>query len=233
MRRLLEDSKDDSSSESSEKPKPPFEMPSTNINDESKEDDSTAGTGEEELKIEISSFAGVDGIDDSMNFEVLDRNTHPSSLKSDQEVKDALFDTQLQSRNQHKSPSFTVRSIDAHYNPGAIDEWIFDVEEAHATAKRASSTNNALPDVEALMQPWPREIENALASGEVFLPPADIDLSLEEYAKVLCTLFSIPVEEGKLVDAIHTMMGLYIECEDKETSCDISNDISVTVDDWN
>ena len=79
VRRLLEDSKDDSSCESSEnKPKPPFEMPSTNINDESKEDDSTAGTGEEELKIEISSFAGVDGID-SIDFEAFDRPPLPSS----------------------------------------------------------------------------------------------------------------------------------------------------------
>ena len=229
MRRLLEDSKDDSSSASSEnKPKPcPFEMPSTNINDESKEDDSTAGTGEEELEIEIGSFAGVDGID-SIDFEVLDRHPLPSSLslKSDRQVED------LQSRNQHKVSSVTVRSIDAHSHPGAIDEWIFDVEEAHS-AKRGSSSKSALPDVQALMQPWSQEMENALASGETCLPTADVDLTLEEYAKVLCTLFSIPVEEGKLVDAIHTMMCLFMAYKEREASCDISNDISVTVDDWN
>ena len=231
MRRLLEDSKDDSSASSEykpkPKPKPPFEMPCTNMNDESKDDDSIR-TGEDELKIEIGSFAGVDGID-SIDFEV------PSSLslKSDQEVKDALFDIKLQSKNQLKASSFTVRSIDAHSFPGAVDEWIYDVEEAHANVKRASSTKSALPDVKALMQALPQEMENALASGDACLPPADIDLSLEEYAQVLCTLFSIPVEETKLVEAIHKMMSLVIECKDREASCDISNDISVTVDDWN
>ena len=232
MRRLLEDSKDDSSERSENNC--PFEMPSTSKNDESKDDDSTAGTGEEELKIEIGSFAGVDGID-SVDFEVLDRHPHPSSLslKSDQEMKDALFDTQLQSKNQHKTSSVTVRSIDAHSTPVAIDEWIFDVEEAHATERRASSTKTALPDVQALMQALPQEMENALASGDAILPPADIDLSLEEYAKVLCALFGIPVEETKLVDAIHTMMCLFMAYKEREASCDISNDISVTVDDWN
>ena len=229
VRRLLEDSKDDSSCESSEnKPKHfPFDLPSADMNDESK-DDSTAGTGEEELRIEIGSFAGVDGIDDSMNFEAFDRHPLPSlSLKSDREVEE------LQTKNQHKVSSVIVRSIDAYSNPGAIDEWIFDVEEAHATAKRASSTQSALPDVQALMQAWPQEMTDALASGEICLPTADIDLSLEEYAKVLCTLFSIPVEEGKLVDAIHTMICLFMACKEREASCDISNDISVTVDDWN
>lgn len=233
VRRLLEDSKDDSSASSENKPNPcPFEMPSTSMNDESKDDDSTAGTGEEELKIEIGSFAGVDGID-SIDFEVLDRHPLPSSLslKSDQEVEGALFDTQLQSRKQYKSSSFSVRSIDVHSNPGTIDEWIFDVEEAHA-AKRASSTINALPDLQALMQAWPQEMENALASGDAFLPPADVDLSLEEYAKVLCALFSIPVEETKLVGAIHKMMSLYMECQDRKASCDISKDISVNLEEW-
>lgn len=228
MRRLLEDSKDDSSESSENKPNPcPFEMPSTSKNDESK-DDSTAGTGEEELKIEIGSFAGVDGID-SVDFEVLDRHPLPSSLslKSDREVEGALFDTQLQSRKQH-----SVRSIDAHSTPVAIDEWIFDVEEAHATERRASSTKTALPDVQALMQALPQEMENALASGDAILPPADIDLSLEEYAKVLCALFGIPVEETKLVDAIHKMMSLYMECQDRKASCDISKDISVNLEEW-
>lgn len=236
MRRLLlEDSRDDSSSASAGtsemKHNPcPFDMPST-IN-ESKDDDSSSYLSNEykpiDLKIEtplsigeIQPYAGVDGIDESFDLEALDRHQHFSALSN------RVVDDELQLMN--KASPFTVRSIDAHSNPDVIDQWIYAVEEGHATAKtkKASATKRELPNVEKLMKPLPKEMEDALNSGEAFLPPADIDMSLEDYVRVMCSLFGIPVKE-RLVDSIHNMMCLFMEYKDREAS----NDISVTVEDW-
>lgn len=48
-----------------------------------------------------------------------------------------------------------------------------------------------MPDIESLMQVWPQEVEEILS--EIELPGEDIDLSLEEYAKVACNILDIPI----------------------------------------
>jgi intraflagellar transport protein 46 len=278
IRRLLEDSKDDSSSASSNEEQPcPFDMPSTN--QDLKEDDSSS-TGERSgedfvatvkneskskktnpihlpvsdendlfslidnykpvdldidtpLKCFLPSFVPTIGevdpnlrvprpdvIDDRVGLEVLDEPL--PSAQSNQAV------VELQLRNQLKAKrSANVRSLDAHSNPDAMDEWIQAVEEVHAATKTAPSKQNEMPNVEELMQPWPKEMEDALNSGEVFLPPADIDLSLEEYARTLCSLFQT-VEE-RLVDSIHALMSLFAEYKDKETG---KKSMTINVSEW-
>jgi hypothetical protein len=98
------------------------------------------------------------------------------------------------------------------------------MNEVHVHA--TSSHQNELPNVEDLMQPWPKEMKDSLNSGEVFLPPSDIDLSLEEYARTLCSLFDIPVKE-RLIDGIRALISLFVEYKDYETGKNITNlDIS-------
>ena len=63
-----------------------------------------------------------------------------------------------------------------------------------------------IPDIEELMQPWPDEMEQALES--LPLPSAELDLTLEEYAKVVCALLDIPVK-GNIVESLHLMFTLY------------------------
>jgi len=248
MRRLLEDSKDDSSASSSENKKPcPFDVPSFyDYEGDSKDDDSSVRSCEDfgnqseansrhqqvsdsfvdsyqpvDLEIDTllnNSFDRVprpDGIDDRVD---LDEHRLPSAQKSNQAVVD------LQLRKELNASSSNVLSIDAHSNPDAIDEWIHAVEEVHATTKKASVHQNELPNVEELMQPWPREMEDSLNSGETFLPPADIDLSLEEYAMVLCSLFGIPHNEP--LSSVHTLMTLFVEYKKREAG------ITLNVEEW-
>ena len=62
------------------------------------------------------------------------------------------------------------------------------------------------------MQPWPKEMEDALKDGSaIYLPPPSIDLSLEEYAKQLCSIFDVPVVEGSLVNSVHVLFRLFVE----------------------
>jgi intraflagellar transport protein 46 len=63
-----------------------------------------------------------------------------------------------------------------------------------------------MPDLEELMQTWPYEMEEALSS--LPLPSAELDLSLEEYARVICALFDIPVK-GNLVESLHVLFTLF------------------------
>ncbi len=224
MRRLLEDSKDDSSTSSSENQRKPcpFDMPSTTMNDESK-DDGTSFDFDDQSELPRHQQAS-----DELHSE------NPLNMKVGAEVVvDKIDDkhpevAELQLRNKLKASSSTACCIDAYSDPDVIDEWIREVEEAHASTKRASTDQNELPFVQDLMQSWPREIEDALNIGKLSLPPADIDMSLEEYATTMCAIFGIPVEE-RLVHSIHTMMMLYTEYKDS----DASNDISLTVEEWN
>ncbi len=232
MRRLLEDSNDDSSSASSSenRHKPcPFEMPSTTRNEDSRDD----GTFEDGNRSEIlSQHQQVsDELDQlvpnsesplNMNVGVADEIDLKFLAKNpDQEVAESQF------QNKLKASSSTVCCIDADSNPDVIDEWIRAVEEVHAT-RRAIADQTELPNVQDLVQPWPREMQEALNSGDAFLPPADIDMNLEEYARTMCALFGIPVQQ-RLVYSIHTLMSLYTEYKDREAR----NDISLTIEEWN
>ena len=41
-----------------------------------------------------------------------------------------------------------------------------------------------MPDIDALMQEWPAEMEDML--GQLRLPNADLDLELDDYASLVC-----------------------------------------------
>jgi len=250
MRRLLEDSKDDSSSASSENKKPcPFDIPSFYEGD-SKDDNSSvrscedfgnqsgedfgnqpeANSRHQQVSDSfVDSYQPVDLEIDTLLNNSFDCVPRPDGIDDGVDLDERLLQrnqavVELRLRNQLKASSPNVLSIDAHSNPDAIDEWVHAVEEVHATKKRASAHQNELPNVEELMQPWPREMEDALNSGEAVLPPADIDLSLEEYAMMLCSLFGIPNTEP--LSSVHTLMTLFAEYKEREAS------ITLNVEEW-
>eukprot|EP00033_Pygsuia_biforma_P003516 GCRY01003849.1.p1 GENE.GCRY01003849.1~~GCRY01003849.1.p1 ORF type:complete len:387 (+),score=120.77 GCRY01003849.1:136-1296(+) len=104
-----------------------------------------------------------------------------------------------------------IRSIEnAHAQPKLIEQWIQNIEELHRNKPLPSVhyTRN-MPDTEELMKEWPGEFENILQ--QLSLPPADIDLSVNEYAKVCCSLLDIPTYPGSLVESLHMLFSLYLE----------------------
>jgi len=68
-----------------------------------------------------------------------------------------------------------------------------------------------MPDIDKLMEEWPTEMEEAFNS--LTLPNADIDMDLEQYAKLSCTLLDIPVHNTKneknLIESLHVFFTLY------------------------
>jgi intraflagellar transport protein 46 len=63
-----------------------------------------------------------------------------------------------------------------------------------------------MPNLEDLIQIWPEDMEGVLSS--LPLPAADMDMSLEEYTKVICAMFDIPVK-GNIVKSVHVLFSLF------------------------
>jgi intraflagellar transport protein 46 len=131
----------------------------------------------------------------------------PASHQSDPTV------LELQLRAKSKKLQYgdvVVRSIElADKNPQKIDKWIQDINDLHRS-KPPPQVNykKNMPDMDKLMEEWPEEFEALLNSTS--LPPPDLDLSLGEYAKVLCSLLDIPIYDNP-VESLHLMFSLYLE----------------------
>ena len=65
-----------------------------------------------------------------------------------------------------------------------------------------------MPDIDRLMEVWPEEFEKLLTTTS--LPSPDLELSVAEYAKVLCSILDIPMYDNP-VESLHLMFSLYLE----------------------
>ncbi len=67
-----------------------------------------------------------------------------------------------------------------------------------------------MPDIESLMQAWPKEFESLLRNTN--LPNgADLDLTIEQFTRVVCAMLDIPVYDTKLTESLHVLFTLYSE----------------------
>jgi intraflagellar transport protein 46 len=148
-----------------------------------------------------------DGEDDGLGFKILDE---PATVQSDPTV------LELQLRATSKKQQYgdvVVRSIEyAEKNPGAIEKWIQNINDLHRSKPHAQvHYKKIMPDIETLMDVWPESFETALET--LALPSPDLDLSLAEYAKVLCSILDIPTYDNP-VESLHLMFSLYMDFRD-------------------
>jgi len=144
------------------------------------------------------------GNEDTTGLTVLDE---PAAVQTDR----AALEMQLRAFTKKSGlAAQDVTSIDdAGANPAAIHKWIASVNELHISKPQTTiAFSKPMPDIEALMQVWPSEFEEML--NNVPLPPANLDMSVEDYAKVCCSLLDIPVQDN-LIHSLHTMCMLYSE----------------------
>lgn len=145
-----------------------------------------------------------DGKDDGSGLKYLDE---PASNQSDPTV------LELQLRAKSKKLQYgdvAVRSIEnADKNPAKIEKWIQDINDLHRT-KPPPHVNyrRNMPDIDRLMEVWPEDFEKILANTP--LPSPDLDMSLAEYSKVLCSLLDIPVYDNP-IESLHLMFSLFVE----------------------
>jgi intraflagellar transport protein 46 len=145
-----------------------------------------------------------DGKEDDLGLKILDE---PSAQQSDPTV------LELQLRAMSKKLQYgdvVVRSIEnASKNPVAIEKWIQSIADLHRSKPPPQvHYRRNMPEIEELMNVWPEDFEQALES--LHLPSPDLDLSLAEYSKALCTVLDIPTYENP-IESLHVMFTLYTD----------------------
>lgn len=129
----------------------------------------------------------------------------PSSNQSDPSV------LELQLKSMSKKLQYgdvAVRSIEnASKNPAAIEKWIQNVSELHRTKPPPHVTyKKNMPEIEKLMEAWPEDFEETLKQCP--LPSPELDLSLMEYVKVVCSILDIPVYDNP-IESLHLLFSLF------------------------
>ncbi|KAJ0394522.1 hypothetical protein P43SY_008101 [Pythium insidiosum] len=148
-------------------------------------------------------LARPDGEPDFLGLKTLDE---PALQQSDATV----LDLQLRSTSKKKHGDVVVRSLEnAEKSPKDIDRWIRSIAELHRTKPPPQvHYSKPMPDIESLMQVWPDEFEELLA--KTALPSAALDVSLEQYSRVICALLDIPVHRN-VFESLHVLFTLYLE----------------------
>ena len=89
-----------------------------------------------------------------------------------------------------------------------VERWIRSIADLHKSKPAVEvQYRRNMPDVDGLMQEWPADFEEALREAD--LPSPDMDLSTEEYARVLCALMDVPVYES-VTESLHVVFSLYM-----------------------
>lgn len=149
-----------------------------------------------------------DGSQEEMGLTSLDE---PKLNQSDP----ALLELQLRPfiKRPATGTATTVHSIEmAYQNPKQITRWISSISDVHRSKPPPTiAYTKPMPDIDNLMEVWPQEFEEALNGLE--LPAPDIDMDLQTYARLVCSLLDIPVysqpSSKNLVESLHVLFTLY------------------------
>lgn len=155
-----------------------------------------------------------DGKQDMIGLNVLDE---PCVQQSDPTV----LDLQLRAiSKQTTAKQIVVKSLpDTKNNSKQIDKWIENIQKLHQAKPppNVHYTKN-MPDIDTLMQEWPPDLEELL--NKVSLPSADMDCSLDDYVKVICSILDIPIyksnQNNDKVQALHVLFTLYNEFQNSQ-----------------
>lgn len=184
----------------------------------------------------VDSFIKVprpDNVPDGLGLTVIDE---PSMKQSDA----AVLELQLRSQMKKKMNRMNYRGFrgslsttqyqsieNASKNQYEIDKWIQSVQELHLSKPTQKEVQykepNKMPSIEEIMCPFPKELQAEFnimletknegtkeSSCNVLLNP-DIDLTLEEYIRAICTLLDVPIIEGHLTHSLYFLFNLCLE----------------------
>ncbi|XP_077445754.1 intraflagellar transport protein 46 homolog [Stigmatopora argus] len=161
---------------------------------------------------DIDAFLKVprpDGKADGLGLLVLDE---PSIKQSDPTLLSLWFSEETK---QHATSELKVTSVSSpQSNPRAVDSWVESIGALHRSKAAASvQYARAMPDIDALMQEWPPEVEESLAG--VRLPPARLSCGLPQYCDIVCALLDVPVYASR-IQALHLLFSLFLEFRDSQ-----------------
>ena len=146
------------------------------------------------------------GDQDDLGLKVLDE---PAATQSDATV----LELQLRAISKKSAGEVSVRSIEnAAKNPQEVQRWINSINELHRNKPPQSvHYKKSMPDIEVLMDVWPEEFEDGLVKDKIPLPDVNLDMSMEEYIKVWCSILDVPVYDGHITESLHVLFTTYME----------------------
>jgi len=154
-----------------------------------------------------------DGKADNLGITVLDE---PGLIQSDP----AALELQLRHGSKRLDiGEANVRTIEnAEHNSKQIKQWITSIDEVHKKQPGTEVTySRPMPDIENLMQVWPPQFEDELSRTS--LPSKDLDVSLEDYIRIVCAMFDIPIQgtgDKALTESLHVLFTLYSEFKNND-----------------
>ncbi|EFO64806.1 IFT complex B protein, dyf-6 [Giardia lamblia P15] len=92
-----------------------------------------------------------------------------------------------------------------------VNSWIQKIDELHDKIGRNAEYTYSLPIPDTIMNLWEPQFIELLE--KVDLPTANIELSTEEYARLVCALLDIPVGES-LIESLHMLLINYMDVQD-------------------
>ncbi len=152
-----------------------------------------------------------DGVDGGHGLAFIDE---PSMHQSDAAVLELQLRAKMKKRNHGGA---IVRSIEnASQNQYDIDRWIESTNDVHK-CKPPPMVNYRypMPEVHDLLHALPKDFKAAL-KGEEFRDALNpqIDLSVQDYAKVICSLLDVPVQNDTLIQSLHFLFILLLQSQD-------------------
>ncbi|RLN53330.1 hypothetical protein BBJ29_000461 [Phytophthora kernoviae] len=153
-----------------------------------------------------------DGKGDSVGVEVL---REPSGQINVAELE-LLMQVSMINQSKLRSKHGVVRSIErAAHRPQEIDQWITSVEKVQHTKPMAQvNYKQSMPPLARLMEYWPEEFEEFLASRGRAIPAlSELDVNFKELVKLVCVMLDIPVYQDNYTQSLHVLFSLYLEIE--------------------
>ncbi|XP_014217668.1 intraflagellar transport protein 46 homolog [Copidosoma floridanum] len=160
---------------------------------------------------DIDAFLKVprpDEAPDKLGLAVLDE---PAADQSEPAVLHLQLRSRSRSAVSSSKASVVKRLEDASRQGRLIDKWIDDMNQLHRSKHPpAVQLTNRYPSPDALLEPWPLEIEDKL--NLVHAPNLlQLDLDLLQLVDVICAVLDIPVYGDNKIEALHVLFALYTE----------------------
>lgn len=92
-----------------------------------------------------------------------------------------------------------------------VNSWVQKIDELHDKIGRNAEYTYTLPIPDTIMNLWEPQFIELLE--KVDLPTANIELSTEEYARLVCAILDIPVGEN-LIESLHMLLINYMDVQD-------------------
>ena len=142
-----------------------------------------------------------------MGLTILDE---PSFSQSDQQLlKMELCEQYGTTSSENQSDGYFEFIQNVQNNRKELDAWLESIEEIHRNRPPPVYIyQTQMPEIEYLMEQWDDTFDETLKSCPI--PTADLDISLEEYAKIICAILEIPVK-GNIIESLHHLFVLYSE----------------------